>query len=554
MQRVDGSIKIGTKVDTKGFNKGRREIEGGMKSLGGSIKRLGAIAGIALGAAAIVSFGRASVKAASELAAAMVGLESIMDGQGRSFRKAQKFINEYTADGLMPATQAITAYKNLALRGYDDSQIQRVMVALKDAAAFGRQNSLTLGEAVASATEGLKNENSILVDNAGVTKNVSKMWAEYARSIGVGAQSLTQQQKIQAEVNGILEESKYQTGDAAKMAGTYSGKVSGLSFAMYNLKVAIGNALIPALSAIIPHIVRAINWLTSLANTFAKVMNTIFGVKRAEKSTKSYAGATKDAAKAEQILAKQAGGVGKALKGANKEMSETLAGFDELNVLAAQDISGGAGSAGGGAPEATMPEIAAVSDPFEDLGDVPADKFEKLAEVLRPFQEISLEPLSASLDRLKAALEPFGEVLFAGLAWAMEHIFAPLAGFVIEEVLPRFFDTLAVSLQIFGSILEGLMPLVAWLFDTFLVPLAKFTADVFLATWDLILDVLGRVADWMDANPKKVQAMTGVVLGFFWRMGSHKATRFHRDVGRHCESFSSNQNCDHGSRCSESAG
>lgn len=34
-----------------------------------------------------------------------------------------------------------------------------------------------------SATEGLKNENSILVDNAGVTKNVAKMREEYAKKI-----------------------------------------------------------------------------------------------------------------------------------------------------------------------------------------------------------------------------------------------------------------------------------------------------------------------------------------------------------------------------------
>lgn len=55
-----------------------------------------------------------------------------------------------------------------------------MMNRFKDSAAFGRQSSLSLGEAVKSATEGIKNENSILVDNAGVTKNVSMMWEEYA--------------------------------------------------------------------------------------------------------------------------------------------------------------------------------------------------------------------------------------------------------------------------------------------------------------------------------------------------------------------------------------
>lgn len=160
----DGSIKISTKVDQSGFNTGRKKIESGLSGITKSLKGMAAAAGVALGAAAILNFSKASIKAATDLSNALVGLRSIMDGQGRSFAGAQKFINDYVSDGLIPATQAITAYKNLALRGYDDTQIQKVLIALKDSAAFGRQASYTLGEAVMSASEGLKNENSILVN------------------------------------------------------------------------------------------------------------------------------------------------------------------------------------------------------------------------------------------------------------------------------------------------------------------------------------------------------------------------------------------------------
>ena len=125
---------------------------------------------IALGGLAVGKLIKDSLNAASELEGAFVGLESILTGQGRSFSKAKAFINDYIQDGLIPLTDAITAYKNLAARGYNDEQIQQVLERLKDAAAFGRQSSYTLGEAVLTATEGLKNENSILVDNAGVTK------------------------------------------------------------------------------------------------------------------------------------------------------------------------------------------------------------------------------------------------------------------------------------------------------------------------------------------------------------------------------------------------
>ena len=361
MSGYDGSIKIGTKIDQRGFNKGRSDIERGLKGMTSSFKGLAAAAGIAFGTAAIIHFGRESVKAASDMSNALQGLESVVAGQGRSFGEAQKFIREYTEDGLIPATDAITAYKNLALRGYDDSQIKQVMIALKDASAFGRQSSYTMGEAVRSATEGLKNENSILVDNAGVTKNVAKMWDEYARSLGTNAQALTQQQKIQAEVIGIMEESKFQVGDAAKVADTYSGQVMRLGFAFNDLKIAVGNAIIPIAKAIIPGIAAIIRALTRLANTFAAVTALIFGKKsKGVKNMKSTADTQKElsrsgagAAKSQNKLGKATKGAGKAAKQANKELKETLAGFDELNVLASESHSpspesGGSGGGGGG--------------------------------------------------------------------------------------------------------------------------------------------------------------------------------------------------------------
>ena len=59
----------------------------------------------------------------------------------------------------MPLNDAVTAYKNLSLRGYTSDQIQNTMERLKDSASFARQSCYTLGEAVVTATEGLKNEN-----------------------------------------------------------------------------------------------------------------------------------------------------------------------------------------------------------------------------------------------------------------------------------------------------------------------------------------------------------------------------------------------------------
>lgn len=382
----DGNIKISTKIDQTGFNAGKKQIESGLGGITRSLKTLAVAAGIAFGAAAIINFGKASIKAATDLENAMTGLQSIMDGQGRSFSKAQQFINDYVSDGLVPATQAITAYKNLALRGYDDSQIQQVMIALKDSAAYGRQASYSLGEAVSSATEGLKNENSILVDNAGVTKNVAKMWDDYAKSIGTTATNLTKQQKIQAEVTGILEESKYQVGDAAKVANTYSGQIMQLSFNFNNLKIAIGNALIPIARAVLPSINAMITGLVRLANVFAQVTTAIFGKQAGQQKEIATSGAS--AAKAETGLAKATKGVGDASKKTNKELNNTLANFDELNVLAKD----------------TADSTSGIEDALADAGGIDTSGINTDGGEL--FGNVTVNPkIQAFIDGIKASLQ-----------------------------------------------------------------------------------------------------------------------------------------------------
>lgn len=331
MGKYDGKVSIGTALDNKGLKKDIGSIDGplgGLKSVVG--KLCGAIAA-AFSIKAIVQFGAESSKAAMQLSDAMTGLQSILDGQGRSFSGAKAFLEDYVKDGLIPMVNAAAAYKNLAMRGYDDSQIQKTLVALKNSAAFGRQASLTMGEAVQSASEGLKNENSILVDNAGVTKNVAKMWDEYAKSVGTTANNLTQQQKIQAEVTGILEESKYQTGDAAKVAGTLSGQLQQLSFNFNNLKIAVGNIVNPIVQAFLPAVNSAISAVTRLANAIATTVGSIFG--KAVVQTNAIAESAAAGAEAQKDLSKGVTEAGKAAK-------KSTAGFDELNVLQSQKGTG----------------------------------------------------------------------------------------------------------------------------------------------------------------------------------------------------------------------
>lgn len=201
-----------------------------------------------LTAAALGKFVKDSVQAVRTAEASFRGLEAVAEhtgvGIGRAFQEAQKL----SADGLMTVSDASKALQNLLSRGYDVEQAVATLERLKDSAAFNRAAHLSMSEAVLTATEGLKNENSILVDNAGVTKNVAKMWEEYAKSIGKSATNLTQAEKIQAEFNGILKETEAQAGNAQKALGGIEGQAASLNKNINELETAFGVALIPALT------------------------------------------------------------------------------------------------------------------------------------------------------------------------------------------------------------------------------------------------------------------------------------------------------------------
>lgn len=348
-----GEIDLSLILNSDKFNSQLKNVDSqadkASTKISSTLSKIGKAVAVAFSVTAIVKFGKECLNVATETSNAWIGLNSILTGQGKSFSQAKKFINDYIADGLVPLNNAVGAYKNLALRGYSSDQIQKTMNALKNSATFARQSTYGLGDAVQTATEGLKNENSVVVDNAGVTKNVAKMWEDYAKKIGKTTNNLTQAEKIQAEVNGILKETKFQSNDAALYANTYSGKIAQLNSAFTNMKTAIGNAIQPLAKLFVPIITTAVNAVTKLFTALSGLLS-LFGLKADSVETvsngigdlSSNAGQASDAIDGVGDSAKKAGDKA-------KKASNNLAAFDNLNVLSKDtDSSSSSDSSSGG--------------------------------------------------------------------------------------------------------------------------------------------------------------------------------------------------------------
>lgn len=489
--KVKGAVKSAAQ-ETKTFSStasGLSDVFNKVKmAVGGLLASLGIIVSLQQ----IIQFAKASISASSEMQSATIGLRSVVEGMGGSFEKAKGFLKDYVADGLIPATNAMTAYKNLTARGYNTAQIEATLNALKNSAAFSRQGSLTMGQAVQGATEGLKNENSILVDNAGVTKNVSIMWKEYAASIGSTVNNLTKQQKIEAEVQGIMQETRFQMGDAAKLSNTYSGRVAALGTSFYNLQVAVGNSLTPIISAIIPVIKQVVDWLVILFNQFTQVVQLFFGADAVSNNLSENLG---DAAGAAGDLAKNTEAAGEAAKGA-------LAPFDQLNVLQESTPAGGNGAGAGAGAGALTPPTADEGAMDKALGQMEEWKTNLLK---------MLEPASAAFARLQKALQPLGKTLFAGLKWGWDNIIVPLAKWSIKSLLPVFLDLLTAGVKLFNTVLIALKPLGQWLWDNFLKPIADFTGGLIVAWLKDVTSGFDTMRKWLEQHPN---LMKDIIKGF----------------------------------------
>lgn len=252
------------------------------------------VATAALGAFAIAA-GTKAVKASMEYEKAMLGLSTVARAFNVDQIAATDAAKKLAEDGLMTVSEAASGLKNLLASRFGLEESITLMNALKDSAAFNRQGFLDFGQAIVGATEGIKNGNSILVDNAGITKNLSVILSEAGLSANDLMKATTDASVRQVLYNGILKEASIFQGDAARSAETTSGAISKLKTSFFNLNVEIGNKMIP-------YVLEATNKLTSITESvrtnnqyfeaFGKILqfvwNMILSVGKALKSLENF--------------------------------------------------------------------------------------------------------------------------------------------------------------------------------------------------------------------------------------------------------------------------
>lgn len=219
--------------------------------------------------------------ASNELNNALIGLNSVANAFKQDTDQAKQAAMDLASDGLMSVKEAANSLKNLLATGFSLPEAINLMNGFKDAAAFNRQGTLAFGQAIEGATQGIKNQNSILVDNAGITKNLSIILKEAGFSVTDLSNVTSDATVRQALYNGILKEASIFQGDAARMSDTLAGRQAALATQIFMVKAAIGEALAPVMDMIIEKInqmIASVGGPEGIKNKFLEYQDTIMSI------------------------------------------------------------------------------------------------------------------------------------------------------------------------------------------------------------------------------------------------------------------------------------
>lgn len=136
--------------------------------------------------------------------------------------------------------------------------------------------------------------------------------------------------------------------------------------------------------------------------------------------------------------------------------------------------------------------------------------------------KVDFQKINEALKRLWDALAPFAIHVGEGLLWLWENVLVPFGTWTANEIVPRFLDTLSISIGAVNKVIEALKPLFEWFWESVLKPIAEWTGDLFLEAWDGINNALQKFSDWCGKHPEAIQNIAVIIASFFaaWKISS----------------------------------
>lgn len=253
-----GSVVATIKADASGFKAGLDEAKKNVSSFKES-----AVSGLtsvrnasAMVTAGIVAVGAVTLTLAKDagkyesIRDAFVGMTKDMGFSADEFEDRVAKASKGTIDNLTILTGANKALSLIGKEAFEDfgSDFEKMATLSKKAA---RATGQDVGFMFDSLITGVARESKLILDNLGITVDLTEAKNKYAESLGKSADELTETESKTAVLNEVMGKLESNYADVAVSSGGFQGAMQELQTELANAKVEIGTALIPVLNDLV---------------------------------------------------------------------------------------------------------------------------------------------------------------------------------------------------------------------------------------------------------------------------------------------------------------
>lgn len=217
----------------------------------------------------VVDFAKESIEAFKEAEKGYKSFASSVKANGESMYNAMNAVNEITKNGGITSSQAQEALVNYMRMGFDVKEAKEQILREMDLATDrGQAHYKTAGEAVVVASQGYLQGNSTNSDATGNSKNMSKQYEDYAKSVNKTVDQLTELDKKHAIQRESMKIHVEVAGAAARASDTLAGAEAKLNIEYTKTKETVGQALAPAYKLLLSILVTIPKFIRSVISNF----------------------------------------------------------------------------------------------------------------------------------------------------------------------------------------------------------------------------------------------------------------------------------------------
>ncbi len=323
------------------MDKIQKQFKGFKSNLSSGLKTFGKLTGLAIGAKALVDFGKAAIEVASDI----TEVQNVVDV---TFGSMAKDVNEFASSSIKEfglSTLAAKEYSSsmgamLKSSGIAGEAVRDMSIDLAklsaDMASFYNLDNDVAFQKIMSGMSGMTQP----LKELGINMNIANLeYFAMQQGIQKSWQEMNQAEQTMLRYNYLLNVTKDSQGDFARNANTWANQVKILKMQWEEFMSLIGKALVEILLPVVKFLNKVLELLIKIAKSIGSIYTMITGKEITVETNTNIADTAFDAADGENKLAD---GIGKAAKAAKK----ALAPFDEINQI--QEDMGGIGSTLGG--------------------------------------------------------------------------------------------------------------------------------------------------------------------------------------------------------------